>query len=112
LNESVVFERAGLILRLAKGDSRMKVLKSYLGGAAVVGWQDGSLLLQLDGSLGGGQAAGVIVGQATLKLAAVPAIEGLGEAELNALIAVHEPIFLPVVQSLESYANTLLGSLG
>lgn len=90
----------------------MKVLKSYLDGAVVFGWQDGSLQLVIDGTVGGGKAAGIVSGQATIKVAAVQAVEGLGEAELNALVAAHEPSFLPMVQAVESFANTGLAALG
>lgn len=90
----------------------MKVLKSYLDGAAVIGWESGNVVLKLDGSVGGGKAAGFISGQATVKIAAVEEIEKLGEAEINALVAQHEPAFLPFVQAVEAYANAGLAALG
>jgi hypothetical protein len=90
----------------------MKVLKSYLNGAVVIGWQGGKVLLVIDGQVGGGKASGLVSGSAQLQLGVVDAVENLGEAELNSLIAAHEPAVLPFVQAIESFANSGLAQLG
>ena len=90
----------------------MKILKSYLGGAAYLGWQNGVLSFNIGGPVGGGQFAGLVSGQASVNLGVVKAIEGVGEAELNDLISKHEPSFLPFVQAIEAYANAGLAALG
>jgi len=90
----------------------MKVIASYLGGAAVLGWQGGALFLNIDGSLGGGKYAGIVSGQSSIKLAVVEGIENLGEAEVNALVAQHEPAFMPMLTAIEGFANASLAALG
>lgn len=90
----------------------MKVLKTYLGGDVVLGWQNGDLMLSFNGSAGGGKLAGIFSGAASFKVPVVEEVENLGEAEMNAFIQKHEPTFLPFIQTLEAWGNAKLASLG
>ena len=92
-----------------KGES-MKTLLSLLGGAVVLTEQGGVFTLSLNDSLGGGAAAGVLKGQASLVLDAGDGVK-LGEAALNGVIQVKAPSLLPLVEVVEGVANQALTAL-
>jgi hypothetical protein len=85
----------------------MKTLFSLFGGAVLFQEQAGDIYLVIDGSLGGGAAAGIIEGQGKVKLGAGSVGLKLGEAWVNA----HVPLMaLPYVQAAEAYVNGLVAA--
>ena len=88
----------------------MKTIVSLLGGAVVLTEQGGVITLSLDGSLGGGVAAGILKGQASLVLDVASGVK-LGEGVLNAVSAQHAPALVPLVQVVEGVANQALATL-
>jgi hypothetical protein len=92
-----------------KGES-MKTVFSALGGALVLTEEGGVLTLSLDESLGGGAAAGVLKGQASVVLDAANGVK-LGEAALNGVIQAKAPALLPLAEVVEGVANQALQAL-
>jgi hypothetical protein len=85
----------------------MKTILSLLGGAVVLTEQGGKFTLSLDGSLGGGAAAGILVGQASL---VVDAASGLKLAQ--ALLNSHLPAVLQAPAAIvEDVADQALEAL-
>ena len=85
----------------------MKVLFSAVGGALVLSEDAGKVSLSWDESLGGGAAAGIVVGKGSLVLDA-PMGLGLGEILLNA----HLPASVqPLAAVIEGVANQAVAAI-
>lgn len=80
----------------------MKDLFSFFGGAVKIQEQGGDFFLAFDGSLGGGEAAGLVEGQGKLKLGAGSVGLKLAEHWVNQ----HAPAYLqPFLQAGEAFLN-------
>lgn len=85
----------------------MKTIVSLAGGAVSVTENAGVFSLNIDASLGGGSAAGVVKGQGSILLDAGTALK-LGESLLNS----HLPVSVQgLAGAVESIVNTAVASL-
>ena len=82
----------------------MKTLLSLLGGAITITEANGIVFLNLNESVGGGAAAGVIKGSASIQLSGDQALH-LAEGWLNGKLPVS---LLPLAVSIESIANAAI----
>jgi hypothetical protein len=86
---------------------KMKTWLSLLGGALTITEQGGVVSLNWDESLGGGKAAGILVGQGSLKLSALVGLQ-LGEQELNSELPASVE---PVAEAVEGVVNAAVTAL-
>lgn len=86
----------------------MKTIVTLLGGAVELQEQAGDFYLSFNGSLGGGEAAGIVSGQGSIKLGTGSVGLKLGEAWVNA----HAPAYMaPFLQGAEAAINGYVAGL-